>query len=160
MSPTVIAVIGLGLSAIGTFQQFKAGKKAEKRAEESNRLRRQAEGEQKKLADLRTLRAKRAAAREAQIKREDIASAAVAQGGVGSSAVAGARGSLSTQLNANLSFLDSANKFQTSTTALLGRSQEIANIPTSTLGQSIAGFGGTIFDNSAKISNLFGKVTG
>ena len=153
-----IAIIGLVLSAVGTGSQFVSTKKAQKTSksqfEESNRLRKEAEEKSKKLADLQTLRAKRAAAREAQARRADILSSATVQGVGASTAVTGARGSIATQLATNLSFLDRANQLQTQTVALLGQAGETAARPifTSTIGASVAAFGGTIFSGSKDIS--------
>ena len=160
MSPTTIAVIGLVLSAVGTASSFISAKKAQKTSksqfEESNRLRREAEEKSKRLADLQTLRAKRAAAREAQARRADVLSSATVQGAGTSTAVTGARGSIATQLSTNLSFLDRANQLQTQTVALLGQAGEAAARPifTSTIGASIAGFGGTIFSERKDISTF------
>lgn len=162
MPPIAFAIAGLVLSVVGTAVQFQSAKKARKQAKrqfaESNALRRQAEEKQQKVADLQTLRAKRATAREAQRTRADIIQGAVTRGAgaTGGSTVPGARGSITSQLTSNLSFLDRANQLNTQTVALLGQAAEVnASIFTSTIGSSIAGFGGTIFDNSEKLSSLF-----
>ena len=160
---TIIAVVGLALTVVGTVVQAKAQKKGQAQArrqfDESQALRRQAEEKQQKVADLQTLRAKRSAAREAQARRADVTSAATARGAaaLGGSALPGARGSITSQLTSSLSFLDRANQLNTQTVSLLGRASEIGNAPvfTSSLGRSIAGFGGTLFAESEKIGGFF-----
>ena len=160
---SIIAVIGLGLTIVGTVVQQQAQKKSQKQAQrqfdESNRLQRQAEEKQQKIADLQTLRAKRAAAREAQIRRADVTSAATSRGAAaaGGTALPGARGSITSQISSNLSFLDRVNQLNTQTVALLGSAAEIGGQPifTSSTGSTIAGFGGTLFAESDKIAKFF-----
>jgi len=161
MSPTAIAVAGLVLSAVGTFQQFQEGKKADKRAKESNRLRREAEKKDKQLADLRTLREKRKAIQTAQQQKAEVTSAATFQGAAapGGSTVPGSTGGIRSQLASNISFLDQANRLGTQAIALLGQSQDVANRPIGGFGSQLASLGGTIFDRSDKLSNIFSKVT-
>lgn len=160
---TIAAVIGLTLSVVGTVVQQQAQKKAQKQSQrnfnESQALKRQAEERQQKLSDLTTLRAKRSAARDAQSRRADVTSAAEGAGAneAGGSTVPGARGSINRQLSSNLSFLDKASALNTQTVALLGEANEVGSRPvfTSSIGNTIAGFGGTIFENSGKIGGLF-----
>lgn len=156
LTSTVLAVVGLGLTIFGSVKQQRANKKAGERAEEANRLTREAEKKQQKIADLQTLRSKRAAAREAQIRRADVTSNAQNAGvnTAGGSTVPGARGSISTQLNTNLSFLDRSSALNTQTTSLLGQASDLRSQGTSTLGSAIAGFGGTIFANSKKLGGI------
>lgn len=162
---TAIAVIGLALSAVGLVTQTLANKKAQKQAKrqaaESNRLRKEAEKRQQRIADLQTLRAKRSAARVAQKAKADLLSNATARGAAapGTTAVPGAAGSLTSKLTSQLTFLDRANQLNTQTVALLGQSQDIANKPifTSQIGSAISSFGGTIFSNSEKIGGFFKK---
>lgn len=155
--PVTIGIIGLGLSAIGLVTSFAEGKKADKRTREANKLRREAEKKEEKAANLRALRAKRAAVREAQRRRADVTSGAVVAGAAapGGSALPGARGSISTQLTQNLSFLDQSLAFSTQAARLLGRSSDIANKPAGTTGKSLAAFGGTIFGGREVISDFF-----
>lgn len=155
-----IAIIGLVLSATGLVMGYMEQKKAGKRADASNKLRREAEEKSEQVANLQNLRAKRAAAREAQAKRADITSTGVAQNVVGSSAVRGSRGSVSTQLSSNLSFLDNSLRTNTQATRLFGEAQDLANQPGSTLGKSLASFGGTVFSGSEKISKGLNTVFG
>ena len=163
MTGVEIGIAGLIFSAVGTVTSFlaekKAAKQAKSQANRANELAAEAEAKQQKIANLSTLRAKRAAAREAQIGRADITSGATTQGAnaEGSSAVPGARGSVTSQLTSNLSFLDRANQFNRQTVALLGEARTVANQPVtiSGLGAGISGLGGTIFDNRAAIAKFF-----
>ncbi len=166
MSAFTFAVIGLALSVAGSIKQNIDTKKGQKQAQrnfdEGQRLKRLAEEKQQKVADLQTLRAKRKASREAQARRADIVSGAENAGAnEGGSAVPGATGSVRSQIASNLSFLDRSKALNTQTVALLGDANAIANKPvfTSGIGTTIAGIGGTIFDNNEKISkNFFGKT--
>jgi len=163
MDPGTLAIIGLGLSAVGLVTQQQSASKARKQAsrqfQRSNELKRQAEAKQQKVADLQTLRAKRVAAREAQGRRADVTSAATVRGAAapGGTALPGARGSITSQLTSNLSFLDRANQLNTQTVALLGQSAEVGGAPifTSQTGAAIAGLGGTIFSENEKIAKFF-----
>ncbi len=163
MTGVEIGIAGLIFSAVGTVTSFlaekKAAKQAKSQANRANELAAEAEAKQQKIANLSTLRAKRAAAREAQIRRADITSGATTQGAnaEGSSAVPGARGSVTSQLTSNLSFLDRTNQFNRQTVALLAEARTVANQPVtvSGLGAGITGVGGTIFDNRAAIAKLF-----
>ena len=149
-----IALIGVGLSAVGLVVGQLEQRKAGKRAKESNKLRREAEEKSTRIAELQNLRAKRATAREAQAKRADITSAGVAQGAEGSSAVQGSQGSVQTQLASNLSFLDRSLALNTQAAKLFGQAQDLSSKPTGTFGRSIASFGGTIFSGRAEIADF------
>ena len=159
---TAIAIIGIAANVGGTLLQKQASKAAQKQASsqanEANELRRQSEVKSKQLADIQSVRAKRAAAREAQIRRAEITASAESQGASGSSPVTGAKGSVSTQAGQNVSFLDTANKLQSQAATLFGQAQEVANRPifTNTTGAGIADFGNTLFGNNTKIAGLFG----
>ena len=161
-SAVQVAVAGLITSAIGTGFQIMNAKSAQKQQqkqfEESNALRAQGEAKSKQLADLQTMRAKRAAAREAQIKRADVASTAEARGASGSSPVQGSRASMDTQTGANISFLDTANSLHSQASSLFGQASEAAHRPIfgDTWGAGLASFGGSLFKGSKEISNLFG----
>ena len=164
MGIEVIAAVGLGLSAIGTVAQISGAKSAQKQQqrqfEESNAIRAQGEAKSKQLADLQTMRAKRAAAREAQIKRADVASVAEARGASLSSPVQGSRASMDTQTGANISFLDTANTLHSQASSLFGQASEAANRPIfgDVWGAGISSFGGSLFKAAPSISNIFGNI--
>ena len=161
MGIEVIAAVGIGLSAIGTVAQIQGQKSAQKQSqrqfEQSNALRAQGEAKSKQLADLQTMRAKRAAARDAQIKRADVASVAEARGASSSSPVQGAKASIDTQTGSNISFLDTANTLHSQASSLFGQASEAANRPIfgDTWGAGLASFGGSLFKGSDKIAGIF-----
>lgn len=162
---TIIAAIGLGMSAVGTAVQMSNARSAQKQSqsqfEQSNALRRESEGKSKQLADLQTMRAKRAAAREAQIKRADVLSTAEARGASGSTPVAGATGSMVTQTGHNISFLDTANTLHSQASSLFGQAQEVSNQPIfgDVWGAGLSSFGGSLFKAAPALENIFGGGT-
>lgn len=161
-----VAAAGLALQAVGLVTGIMGKKSAQKQQQrqfdESNALRRESEAKSKQLADIQTMRAKRAAAREAQIRRADVISTAEARGAAVSSPVTGALGSMATQTGANISFLDTANKLQGQAASLFGQAQETANRPIfqDAWGAGVASFGGSLFRGSDKIANIFESVSG
>ena len=156
-----LAVIGLVLQGVGLVSgimgQKSAQKQQQRQFDESNALRRESEAKSKQLADIQTMRAKRAAAREAQIRRADVVSTAEARGASISSPVTGALSSIATQTGSNISFLDTANKLQGQAASLFGQAQETANQPIfqNAWGAGLASFGGSLFKGSDKIADIF-----
>lgn len=161
MGPTAIAVAGLVLSGVGTaaniVQQRSAQKQQKQQFEESNRLAAEGQAKQKQLADIRSMRERRAAAREAQQRRAEVVAGATQRGAAAASPVQGAVSSIATQAGSNVSFLDQSNRLQQQASDLFGQAQVIANTPiqTSSIPSGIASLGSTLFNNNTKISALF-----
>ena len=156
---STLAIAGLVVSAVGTgigyMQQQKAQKQQEKQFKESSAEAARGRAAEKQLADLQTVRAKRAAAREAQIRRADIQSGAEATGASGSSSARGATGSVTTQGSSNISFLDQANKLNSTAATAFGNAQEISRRPiftNDTFGSATKLLGGTLFAGREEIS--------
>lgn len=159
MGIETIAIIGIGLSVVGQVVQMQAQKSAQKkaaaRAREAAELQRKAQEKQQKVEDLRALRARRAAVREAQIKRAETISAGERQGASGSSAVQGGAGSVTSQLGANLSFLDQTQLLTKQAGVLFGQAQEVANRPikTSNFGSIISAVGGLTLQGASLVGS-------
>ena len=97
-------------TAVSVDQSRQAAKAQEKAQELSQRR-----------ADLEAARARRQQVREARIRRAQIIAQSQAVGGEGSSAEAGATGSLQSQLGANLSFLDQTQQLSRQISGVIAR---------------------------------------
>ena len=116
VSATTVAVAALGVGLAGTgasaFQQRKAQKEQKKA--------RRAQDQQQEIQNRRS---RRAAIREAQIKREQVLNFAAAGDFEGSSSVQQARGSISSQLGTNIGFSEAISAGNRNISAALGRAQ-------------------------------------
>lgn len=103
----IIAAVGAGIGAatavVGTVLQLQQAKKARKAAKQQYAFERQ-------LANNRAARQRIQAIREARLTAGAVAQAAENAGSSTSSAALGALGSIQSQLNSNLSFLDTNQK--------------------------------------------------
>lgn len=157
----LFAAVSAVASVSGAVGSVVMGKKAQgqqqRQFEESQAERRQAEASQRQLADLNSLRNRRAAAREAQQRRAEIVSAGVQRGATGSSSVRGASASVGTQAGGNVSFLDSARQLQDQATVHFGNAQAIASQPIfiSPIPAGVSAIGNTIFAARNELSNIF-----
>lgn len=93
---TAIAVAGLVLTAVGTFQSIQSQKKAAKK--------------QDKLNALQAQRERRQAIREARIERAQVLNSGIQVGAGESSAVSGGISSVASQLGSNLGFSNQTEK--------------------------------------------------
>ena len=125
MAP-VVAGIGLALSAVGTFKQAQAQKKAAKISQAQ--------------ANLQERRERRRIVRAARAQRANIVAAEANQVGAGAtSAAAGGAGAVTSNQSANLSFLNNSARLQT---AFAGAQSDAA-----TFG-ALASVGGQIFSGA------------
>ena len=161
-----LAIASLAVTAVGTAYQIKQSQSAQaqqkKQFNESQALQKEGAAKQQQLADLQTVRAKRQAVREAQIRRADITNAAEQTGGAGSSSLSGATGSVVTQASSAVSFLDTANQLHSQASTLFGEASEVANRPiqVSPIAAGLTSFSSQIFNNSDKIANAYNNVFG
>jgi len=116
-----IAVAGLVLSAVGTFQSAKAQKKAAKK--------------QDKLNALQAQRERRQSIREARIQRAQVLNSGVQVGAGDSSSVAGGISSVASQLGSNLGFSNQTEK--------LGKAIN-KDLRSASNFSALAGFGGAL----------------
>lgn len=111
---TVIAGIGLAISAGSTALSISAQNKQQK-------AQKKAAAYQKQIDNLQAARQRVQAIRQARLAAGSISQAAENQGASTSSAALGALGSIESQLNSNLSFLDSANRLSDQAGVQLGK---------------------------------------
>lgn len=156
---TFIAAAALVVSAVGVQQQMSAQKQQAKQFKESQALTEAGQKKQQEATDLQTMRSKRAAVREAQIRRSEVEANAARSEVGGSSPIQGARGSLQTQAGGQVSFLDSMNKTTTAASTLFGQANAVGNRPVSNWGPALSSIGGTLFSGADKIGNIFSSAS-
>ena len=138
----ITAAVGTGVSVSESRQAAKQQRKAQKLSQ--------------RRADLEAARARREQVREARIRRAEIISRSTAVGGAGSSAEAGATGSVQSQLGANLGFLGRTQQLSRGISQASGRAAQ-AQSRAATAG-AIGGFAGQFADfkqTASKVKNIF-----
>jgi len=155
---TAIAAIGTFLGGVGAvagaFEQAEARK-------EAAQARAQARNIQKNLRQQEARNKQRQQRREARIRTGQIHQAAVSGGVSGGSSVAGATGSIQTQLAVNENFIDQSVKLGDAASSLIGQAKEteLAGATRGSLfgavGSGVAGLSRTALKNEDFITGLF-----
>lgn len=148
---TAIALGGLAVAGAGTLASAKYTKKQVQAQNEALSYQRQQN-------DLAAARQKRDAIRSARMARAAAENAAATQGVADSSGAAGGVGSIVSQLNSNLSFLDTWNKYSDMASEALGRANVYGQ--RAQLAQTVTRFGVSAFQNSDVISGKLEKIFG
>jgi hypothetical protein len=143
----VIAGIGLAISAGSAYMTHKAQKKAAK-------MQKRAAAAQRAQDNMRAARERREAIRNARIASASVAQGAANEGVFGASGTLGGLGSIQSQLNQNLSFLDGQNRLADQASVALGKANE-ANMKAQTW-NSVGNFGMAMFSNASGIAGTFG----
>jgi hypothetical protein len=147
----IIAGIGLAVSAAGTYMSVKAQQKQAK-------LQKKAITAQRAQDNLKAARERREAIRNSRIAAGTIEQNAANQGVSGSSAALGGMGSIESQLNQNLSFLDTYNRLSDQATELIGKAN-VQGMKAQTA-SSVAALGMQVFQNASGIGSVFGANKG
>lgn len=147
----IIAGIGLGVAAAGTYMSVKAQQKQVK-------LQKQAIRAQRAQDNLKAARERREAIRNARISTGAVTQAAANQGVSDSSATLGGLGSIEQQLNQGLSFLDTSNRLADQATEAIGRAN-IQGMKANTYAQ-VGQLGMQVFQNASGIGSIFGANKG
>lgn len=147
----IIAGIGLAVAAVGTYASVKAQKKQVKLQKEAIRA-------QRAQDNLRAARERREAIRSARIASGLVSQNASNQGVSDSSAALGSLGSINSQLNQGLSFLDSYNRLSDQATEAIGKAN-IQGMKAQTWNQ-VGQLGMQVFQNSSGIAGVFGANKG
>jgi ABC-type transporter Mla subunit MlaD len=142
----IIAGIGLGLGAVGSYMSVKAQQKQVK-------LQKKAITAQRAQDNLKAARERREAIRNARIAAGSLEQSAANQGVSGSSAALGGIGSINQQLNQGLSFLDAYNKLSDQATELIGKANA-AGAKANEYSQ-IGQFGMQVFGSATQIAGVF-----
>lgn len=108
--------------------------------------------------DLQAARQRRDAIRQARIAQADLAVKGVSQGVQASSAIAGGQGSIATQLNSNLGFLDTFNQLSNQASKALDSAATWQGIASDA--DKIGNLAMTTFGNSDHIQRSFNKRGG
>ena len=160
----VLGSLFIASKAFEIKQQQSAQSQQKKQFEQSSALTREANAKQQQIADLQSVRARRAAAREAQIRKAEVISAGEQRGGSGSSSVVGSAASLTTQAGANVSFLDESGQLGSQAATLFGQAQEVAGRPIqiNPIAGAVSSLAGTVFSGVASSpsggDSLFSRI--
>lgn len=126
--------MAIGIAAVSLAYTIYSGNEQDKETSRANRLTAKSRAEQKLRGDISNLRSRRQAARDAIAARSGIRAQAANEGGVTSSATAGALSSVGTQAGSNISYLDTLGAsqgrelaFNTQADAVFGRIQRLRN---------------------------------
>lgn len=141
----IVAGIGLAIGAAGTYMSYKAQKK-------QTQLMQKSAAAQRSQDNMKAARERREAIRNARLSSGVVTQNAANQGVSGSSAALGGLGSIQTQLNQGLSFLDGMNKLADQASNYESRANK-AGVKAG-MWNSIGGLGMTVFQNAG---NLTGK---
>lgn len=143
----IIAGIGLGIAAVGTYSSIKNQKKAAKQQKKAIKA-------QRAQDNLRAAQERREAIRNARISAGQVEQNAANQGVADASATLGGLGSIESQLNQGLSFLDTYNRLSDQATTAIGKANQYeAKAKTSA---EIGQLGMQVFQNSSGIAGVFG----
>lgn len=143
----IIAGIGAAIGAVGAYKGYKQQKKANKLQQQANRYQRQQD-------NLKAARERKEAIRNARIATGNSAQTAINQGAGDTSASLGALGSIQSQLNQGLSFLDGYNQLSDQASVALGKANK-ASASAQVWGQ-VSQFGFGIASNASGIGKSFG----
>jgi hypothetical protein len=144
------AVAGAGIAAVGTANQISANKKSAKANQ-------RAAAYQRQMDNLRAARERRQAIRQARLATGAALQTGVNQGAADSSAALGGLGSIQSQLNSSLSFLDTNTRLADRASEQIGIANKYkAKADTS---GAIAGLGMTLFKEAGgtgAVGDVFG----
>lgn len=146
---TIIAGVGLAVSVAGTAASFVSQQKQAKAQKKANQ-------ERQRQQEVQNLRSRRAAVREAQIKRAAVLNFAAAGDFEGSSPVSQASGSISSQLGTNIGFSESISASNRNISTFNQQASD-AGFSANLFG-SIGGLGLSAASNSKSIANTFNSV--
>lgn len=142
-----MAIIGAAAMVVGTIGAFKSEKKAAKAAKQANQFERQ-------KASLQSARQKMEAVREGRRALAEVQQNAENQGVSGSSVGQGGAGSVYSQTNSNLSFLDRYGYYSDQASKFLQKSADAK--AQAGMWQSVAAAGEKVLDTSMKIAAAAG----
>lgn len=142
MPMIAVAVAGLAVAAVGTYASIKNQNKALREQKKANKFERQ-------RGELQSARQKTQAIREARVAQADVQQAAENQGAANTSVSQGGVGSIISQMNSNLSFLDQYGFMSDQASKHLGNAQA-AQGRGSMWGQ-VADFGASAYSMSGGI---------
>lgn len=144
------SVVGAGAAVVGTANAIKSNKKAAK-------ANARAAAYQRQMDNLRAARERRQAIRQARLASGAALQTSVNQGAVDSSASLGGLGSIESQLNQNLSFLDTNTRLADRASEQIGIANKYrAKADTAS---AIAGAGMTLFNaagGTGPVQDVFG----
>lgn len=154
----VSTLVAVGSLAVAGGSAYAANKNAKKQVAAQN----EALQYQRQQNDLSAARQRRDAIRQARMARAQAENSAATQGVQDSSGSIGGLGSIQSQLNDNLSFLDQYNRYSDMASESLGRANVYGQ--RAQLAQTVSGFAMSAFNSSdfigAKLEKVFGMSPG
>ena len=139
------SVIGAGAAVVGTINSAKAANRANAATQESMKYQRQ-------MDNYKAARERVQAIRSARLAAGTSLQSAANQGAMNTSASIGSMGSIASQLNSNLSFLDTNNKLSDMASQKLGEAAQ--HRASAELWGSIAGAGSSLFNISGGVGAI------
>lgn len=148
---TLIATAALGAAVGGQIYAGNQQKKANKAAQQSAALDRQ-------RMNLQSARERREAVRSSRLALAQSQMAATNQGAQGTSSAQGGQGSIVSQLNSNLSFLDRYNTLTDQASQQIGYANKFSQ--KAQTGQAISNLGWQVFSNSNTLADMWKGTNG
>lgn len=150
----ISTMVAVGAVAVAGGSAIAANKMAKKQVKAQN----EALQYQRQQNDLQAARQRRDAVRAARMARANAQNSAATQGVMESSGNLGGLGSIQSQLNDNISFLDQYNQYSDMASQALGRANEFGR--RGQLAQTIGGFAMSVFGSADYIGGMASKVFG
>ena len=144
----IVAAVGVGVMAVGTAMSIKNQQKMLKETKKANKFERQ-------RSELTSARQKTQAIREARSALATSRQSAENQGAAATTTAQGGQGSIISQMNSNLSFLDSYGFMSDQMSKHMGRAQS-AQTASGMWGQ-VAQVGATMYSMSGGFGGAKGK---
>lgn len=146
---TMIAAGSLAVAGVGTYQANRNAKKAAAANQQAAEL-------DRKRMNLQSARERREAVRAARLAYASAQMAATNQGANGSSMAAGGQGSIISQGNSNLSFLDRFNSLTDQASIQIGYANKFTQ--KAKTWDSVSNLAWTVFSNSEKIADTYDSI--
>jgi hypothetical protein len=150
---TAILIAGAGIAAGGAYSAKQASKRQAYYQKEANQI-------QQRQADLQAARQRRDAVRQARMSQGAAKQTAVSQGAARTSAAVGGQGSIVSQANSGLSFLDTMGALSDQAGEALGKAAINATkynraIEMKNTGMALMSNSGAIAGGISKVSGVF-----
>lgn len=157
---TIVAGVGLGLSAVSAVQQRQAGKAAESNARAMAQSQREQADMERRRADIQNTRSLRQNIRQSRVARATILNTGANVGTSGSSGVQGGAASVGAQSAANQGYFSAMQDINQNVTTIQGNQAnlfaESGSIQAdAAMAGALGGLGGTIFSGANGFKTIF-----
>jgi len=157
---TIVAGIGLGLSAVSALEQRSAGKAAESNARAMAQSQREQAEQERRRADIQNTRSLRQSIRQSRVARATILNTGANVGTSGSSGVQGGAASVGSQSSANMGYFSALQDVNSNVTTIQGNQAnlfaESGSIQAdAAMAGAIGTLGNTIFSSAGGFKTIF-----